>query len=127
MTVQAAVKFKLPSGDLQICFAIGFKRDELLPCDFRVEKTRHAQQCARTTTGIKPLPIGRAQMASLMEWVAGLAVAHRAGNASTFGDGINAVNGSQCHLLHGAAGPVNLHLIDFIRVTQTKVDAHVVG
>ena len=60
------------------------------------------------------------------EWVAGLAVAHRAGNAFAFGDGIDTVNGRQCHLFHGAAGPASLQLVDFIRAAQTKVDARVI-
>lgn len=61
-----------------------------------------------------------------MEPVAGLAVAHFPDNAFTFSDGIDTVDGGQCQLFHRTAGPVNLQLIDLIRVAQTKVDTHVV-
>src|SRR5579872_5196013 len=71
------------------------------------------------------LPLFNSQI--LMKRVTALAIADRAGNTFIFRYGVDAVDMRQAQSLHGAAGPVNLYLIDCVGVTQSKMDAHVIG
>jgi len=118
-------KFNWQSEDLQICFSVGWNCDELPVLRLLITRRRSTVREDCDPDHVLSTA-GRPQMTNSMERVAGLAVAHRAGNAFTFGDGIDTVNSGQCHSLHSAAGPVNLQLFDFSQVTQTKVDAHVI-